>query len=441
MARRGPLLLALVLVAGVLVHPVLADEWPQWRGPRRDGVWREKGITNQLDGERLSLKWSVPIGSGYTGPTVADGRVYVMDRVESPRPAERVLCLDRKTGEEIWVHKYACPYEEFSHQAGPRASVLIEGDRAYSLGATGRLYCLDAATGKVRWHKNLKDIYDIRMPKWGVAASPVIEKDVLITQIGGSDGACLIGLDKKTGEEIWTALSDPASYSAPIVIDQGDKRVVVCFTADRVVGVDPFTGELYWSYDMDRPKWPIAIPSPVRHGRYLFATSIHEGAVLFRLRSDPPAVDEVWRRKGRAKATDGLNSLMCTPYIKGDAIYGVHKEGKLRCIDLTTGKRIWQTTKAVPPAMWSTLHIVGRPNSDRCWLFNERGELIIARLTREGYEEIDRAKLLSPTKKQLSRRGGVTWSHPAFAYKHVFARNDKRIVCADLSAERTNAEQ
>lgn len=114
-----------------------------------------------------------------------------------------------------------------------------------------------------------------------------------------------------------------------------------------------------------------------------------------------------------------------------DSIYGVDGYGVLRCIDLEAGKQVWQSEEVVPRQRWSTAHLVR--NEDRVWISNERGELIIARLSRRGYEEISRAKLLEPTTAQLRRRDGVTWSHPAFAYRHVFARNDRELVCSDLS--------
>lgn len=412
-----------------------ADEWPQWRGPNRDGVWAETGVIDEFNSPEIERKWTVPISGGYCGPTVADGRVYVTDRVIEPDKIERVHCFDWQTGGKIWSYSYDCEYKGFSYTAGPRASVLIDDDRAYSLGAAGHLFCFDAAEGTVLWSKDLRRDYKIRMPLWGIAASPVVEGDLLILQIGGEDDACLIALDKLTGEQRWTALPDVASYAAPIVIDQCGKRVLACKTGDRVVGVAVDTGKLHWAYPVPWKSWPIGIATPVLERDMLLTTEAHKGTLLLRLSADSLTVDELWHL-GRQNSEDktALHCLISTPYVDGDYIYGADSRGVLRCLRLDTGKQVWEDRTAVPEDRFATIHLIR--NGDRTWLFNEKGELIIAKLTPQGFHEISRAKLLDTTPEQLPRRrGGVTWSHPAFAYRHVFARNDKELVCADLSAK------
>ena len=143
------------------------------------------------------------------------------------------------------------------------------------------------------------------------------------------------------------------------------------------------------------------------------------------------AVQEIWGRKGPdEKHTEGLHSIISTPIRIGDYIYGVDSYGELRCLDATTGDRVWEDLSAVPKARWSTIHFV--KNHDKVWMFNERGELLITTLSPEGLKIISRTQLIEPTRDQLNRRGGVCWAHPAFAYRHVFARNDEELVCASL---------
>lgn len=411
------------------------QDWPQWRGARRDGVWRETGIAETFEGGVLPLRWRQPIGSGYTGPTVAGGRVYVMDRQKEPAPAERVLCFDARTGASIWSHAYDCVYSDFSYTAGPRASVTVHEGRAYALGAAGHFHCLDAADGRVIWKRDLRAEHRIRMPRWGIAAAPLVEGDLVVTQIGGAGDGCVVALDLATGRDRWKALPDEAAYSAPIAIDQAGHRVVVACVADRVVGLEAATGKLLWSYDMPGSQWPITIATPVVEGDLLFVTTAHVGAALVRLRADRPAVDEVWRRNGRKeRSPDTLHSAITTPLVLNGRIFGAQSRGEMRCLELLTGKRLWEDTRPNPPNTHSTFHLVRHgERGDRAWIFNEKGELILARLTGSGYEELARAKLIDPTKLQLPR--GVTWSHPAFAYRHVFARNDQELVCADLSAK------
>ncbi len=433
MVRLTAHFVALSLAFGVAAQT--GDDWPQWRGPTRDGVWRETGLLEELPPE-LPLEWSVPIGSGYSGPTVAEGRVFVMDRTIGENgdagETERVLCFAWDTGKALWSHEYPCVYRDVSYKAGPRCSVLVHDGLAYSLGTMGHLFCLEAKTGTERWAVDLGDRYSIQMPIWGIAASPVLEDDLLIVPVSGKD-AYLVAFDRKTGEERWRALEDRGNYSAPIVVDQAGRRVVICWSADRIVGVDAATGELHWEHEFKPRNMPLGVASPVLHGDRLFITGFYDGCLLLRLDRDAMAVEKLWRKRGPNELrTRGLHSIISTPLLRGEHIYGVDSYGQLRCLTLADGERVWEDLTAVPKARWATIHFV--QNGDDTWMFNERGELMRARLSPEGFEELGRTALIEPTRGQLNQRGGVCWSHPAFAYRHVFVRNDERLVCADLSA-------
>ncbi|MFV1966251.1 MAG: PQQ-binding-like beta-propeller repeat protein [Pirellulaceae bacterium] len=429
-----PVTICLGALLVVMGSPCFSDDWPQWRGPNRDGVWRETGIVETFDAPQIKLKWKTPIASGYSGPTVAHGRVYVTDRKVDPKQIERVHCLDWQTGEILWTHPYDCTYKGIGYEAGPRASVLVDEGRAYSLGTAGHLFCFDAATGDVLWNHDLYRTYHIRMPNWGVAASPLVEGDLLIVHFGGDHGACVAAFNKKNGKEVWKALPDDASYSAPIVVDHAGERVLVVWTGNRIVGMSPHSGKVAWEIPSPWEKWPIAIATPVQADDLLFFSETHRGSILLQMRRDRVAVDKRWHRRSQEVGKDqALHCLISTPMIQGQHIYAADNRGVLRCLDVKTGEVRWQDRTAVPENSFATIHLV--KNGNRVWMFNERGELIISRLTPERFIEISRAKLLAPTTDQLRRRDGVTWSHPAFAYRHVFARNDKEIVCADLSAK------
>jgi outer membrane protein assembly factor BamB len=416
------LLAALVVFAGIGVHSY-ADEWPQWRGENRDGVWKETGVVEKFASDRLKLRWKMPVSNGYSGPTVAEGKVYLTDRVIEPEQVERVHAFDWQTGEKAWSYSYHCPYIGVGYPDGPRASVLVEEGRAYSLGSMGHLYCFDAANGEVRWKKDLAKEFDIQMPIWGIASSPLIEGDLLIVQAGGKD-ACVVAFEKGTGNLAWKALSDRASYSAPIVIEQGGKRVLVMWTGDHLLGMNPRSGEVYWKHPFTPTRMVINIATPVVDQDRMFVSCFYDGSMMLSLDPTKPAADLLWRRLGPDEQhTDSLHSIISTPYLKGDYVYGVDSYGELRCLDAKTGDRIWEDLTATPKSRWSTIHMV--QNGDRTWMFNERGELIISRLSPQGFEEISRTKLIEPTPGQLDRRGGVCWSHPAYAHKHVFARNDE----------------
>ena len=410
---------------------VRADDWPQWRGPGRDGAWHESGVVDKFTGPEVPIVWRAPIGSGYSGPTVYQGRVYVTDRLVEPKQQERVHCFDAATGKPIWSYVYDCAYERVGYEAGPRASVSCDDGLAYALGTMGHLYCFEAATGKIVWQKELETEYAIEMPIWGIAASPLVEGDLLIVQVGG-ENACLVAFDKRTGAERWKALDDRASYAAPIIIEQAGKRVLVCMTGDNVVGLDPRTGTVYWTQPFPPQNMPIGISTPVASGNRVFITSFYDGSLMIGLDGAKTEATTLWRRKGFSeKKTDALHSIIATPLFLGDYVYGVDSYGELRCLDAKDGERLWEDTTAVPTARWSNIHMT--VNGDRIWMFNERGDLIIAKVSPKGYEEISRAKLLEPTTDQLRQRGGVCWSHPAYAGRHVFARNDKELVCGNLA--------
>ena len=415
------------------VGAVRADEWPQWRGPDRDGTWRESGLVTTFPGPELAVRWRAPIGSGYSGPTVADGRVYVTDRLAEPQQVERVHCLDWQTGNSQWTYTYDCPYESVGYTAGPRAAVSIDEGRVYVLGTMGHLHCLDAARGTVLWKKTPGVDYQVRVPIWGCSAAPLVDGELVIVQLGASDGACVVALDKRTGAERWRALDDPASYSAPIIIRQAGQRVLVCWTGANVAGLDPATGHVHWQHPFAPRRMVINVPTPVVSGDRLFVTAFYDGSLMLKLQPSELSVEPIWRRRGASERdTDALHAMISTPYFEGDYVYGVDSYGELRCLDARTGDRIWEDLTAVPKARWATIHMVR--NGERMWMFNERGELLIGTLSPQGFHEISRAKLLAPTTDQLSQRDGVCWSHPAYAYQHIFARNDRELVCASLKA-------
>jgi outer membrane protein assembly factor BamB len=426
-------LILVTLSWAYLVSDSHSNEWPQWRGPNRDGVWNETGIIDKFPDTGIKVEWSAPVAAGYSGPTVADGRVYVTDRITSPEEMERVHCFDWENGKALWTFEYPCTYK-IQFPLGPRASVSIDDGRAYSLGAMGDFYCFDAASGKVLWHKNLKNEYRIEMPIWGIAASPIVEGNLIIVQVGGADGACLVAFDKRTGEEKWKAIDDPASYSSPIIINEAGKRVLVCWTGAHVAGLDPGSGHVYWKYPTPPSQMVVNITTPVFSNDRLFVSNFLDGSWMLQVDQNEMSVEKVWHRVGRSERnTDSLHSIISTPLIQGDYIYGVDSYGELRCLQAQNGDRIWEDLSLVPKARWATVHMVR--NENNIWAFNELGELIICELSPSGLTVLSRAQLIEPTSANPQRDGGICWVHPAYAYKHVFARNDKELICASLAKE------
>ncbi|MFP6616407.1 MAG: PQQ-binding-like beta-propeller repeat protein, partial [Candidatus Hydrogenedentota bacterium] len=262
-----------------------ADDWPQWRGPTRDGVWHETGIVQSFSGPQIEHKWRAEVSNGYSSPTVAEGRVYIMDRVLEPDKLERVLCFDADTGKALWVHQYPSKYS-VAYPDGPRAAVTINDGRAYSLGTMGHLRCLDAETGDVIWEKNPGTDYTIQKPSYGVATSPIVEGDLLIIQIGENPDGCIVAWDKATGEERWRALEDSVSYSSPVVVGPAGQRILICWTGNNIVGLDPSTGEVFWKVETPSSRGIINIADPVVDGDRLYLSSFYDGSFMFRLIHD-----------------------------------------------------------------------------------------------------------------------------------------------------------
>ena len=409
----------------------LAEDWPQWRGPSRDGTWQETDIIDKLPEGQLRHVWSTQIGPGYSGPTVAQGRVYVMDRQPKDREAtERIHCLDSQSGKSLWTFEYPAEYR-ISYTAGPRASVTIDQGKAYCVGAMGHFHCLDAISGEVIWKRDLQKDYDIQMPIWGIAASPLIYGDLVIQQVCCAGDACMVAFDKLTGKEIWRSLKDRGAYSSPILIRQADQDVLVCWTGDSLSGLDPKTGSVLWGHPFPPSRMPIGVGDPVLSGEQLFVSSFYDGSLMVRVPKDKVTSEVIWRGVGPDEQhTKSLHAMIGTSIVKDNLVFGTDSYGEFRCLDGLTGERIWEDTKAVPRARWATIHMVRQ--ADRVWMFNERGELLITKLSKEGLEVLSRSKLIEPTRDQLGQRGGVCWSHPAYAEKSIFARNDRQIVRVSL---------
>jgi outer membrane protein assembly factor BamB len=422
-----------------------ADDWPQWLGPKRDAVWRESGIVEKFPTNGPPVLWRAAIGAGYAGPVVANGRVYVADRqlaegVSNPadpfaktvlRGYERVLCLNEADGKVLWKHEYECPYN-ISYPAGPRVAPLVSGGKVYTLGAEGNLLCLDAESGKVQWSHDFKKDYGIKAPMWGFAGHPLLDGNRLICLAGGA-GSTAVAFDKDTGKELWRALSaEEPGYSSPIIYEAGGKRQLILWHPEAANALNPETGEVYWSVPF-KSKAGMTIATPRKLDDWLFFTTFYGGSLMLRLDEAKPAATTIWRtQKSDEKNTTHLNAVMCTPFLQDGYIYGVCSYGQLRCLKAETGERVWETFKATTsgePVRWANAFIV--KNGDRFFLFNELGDLIIAKLAPSGYQEISRAHLLEPTGSAAGRP--VLWSHPAFANRHVYARNDKEIICADLA--------
>lgn len=454
------LIAATVLVVGT--SHLHADDWPHWMGPKRDGVWYESGTIDQFPADGARVLWRHKIGGGYAGPAVANGRVFVMDRIDDKGAGiksengnkqgiaggERIVCLDVKTGNEIWTHEYESQYT-ILYPTGPRCTPTVDGEYVYTLGAMGDLKCLKVENGDLVWQKKLTEEYKTKPPLWGYASHPYVDGENLIVPTGG-DTSGIVAFNKTTGKEIWRAITTSDIGYSPIIIHEpthdapttdassvNTKRQLIFWHGEGISSLSPDDGTEYWSCQFPEEKNPsvVTIATPVLTSNKLLIAEFYKGSMLLQINSNPPGFKEIWRdAKKKPKPRDAMNAMITTPIIKDDLAYGVGYAGRglgvLRCIDLATGDMKWteDTWIGDKPLMFASGFIT--PNADKHFLFNDIGELIICRLGPDGFKELDRAKLLEPT--SVARGRDVLWSHPAYANGNLFARNDKEIICVSL---------
>ncbi len=424
-----------------------ADDWPQWLGPRRDGVWREDGIMDRFPAGGPKVMWRAPIGGGYSGPAVAGGRVYVTDRQAAKEPPkngvrpgiERVLCFDAKKGNLLWKHEYDCPYK-VEYPAGPRTTPVIHAGKVYTLGSMGDLFCLDAEDGNVRWSKSLVKEYQVEPPLWGYSAHLLVDGQRVFSLVGGQ-GSAVVAFDKDNGKELWKALSvKEIGYAPPMIYEAAGKRQLIVWHTEAVNALDPETGKLFWSVrfptDVQPVRPAITVGTPRKAGDLLFVSSPHHGPLMLKLDQEKPGATILWKGTSDNLAKpDGLHALMATPFIKDGQVYGIGNFGDLRCQKADTGEQLWEDYKANggKKTFLATAFMIEQ--GDRFLLLNDQGDLIIARLSPKGYEEIDRAHIIDSS--QHVRGRDIVWCNPAFADRCLFVRNDKALVCFSMAAEKT----
>jgi formylglycine-generating enzyme required for sulfatase activity/outer membrane protein assembly factor BamB len=391
------------------------EPWPRWRGPRGDGTWNGPRLLDRWPVGGPRRLWRQPVGGGYAGVVAGGGRVYTMDYRKTPGEAERVLCFDALRGERLWAHAYPVKYGGLSYGSGPRAAPTLEGRHVYALGAVGHLHCLDAASGRVLWSKDLVRQERARVPVWGFAASPLVFGDLVIVHAGAEPGGCLLALDRRTGKEVWRSLPDPAGYATPILAEHRGRPLLVCWTPTNVRGLDPRTGELLWTVPFV-VTYGTSIATPVYADGIVVVSGYYEGAKAIRLGDSPTEATLLWQDRRN------LRGLMSAPLVRGGYGYLLDKRHGLTCFGLRTGRKLWDDAgRTTPKGRNPQATLVWAGAGDRALVLNSEGDLILARLSPAGCAELARANIIGPT-----------WAHPAYAGGCVYARSDSELVCVEL---------
>jgi outer membrane protein assembly factor BamB len=384
-------------------------DWPQWRGPQRDGISRESGLLGAWPPEGPRVLWRASCGDGYTSVVVADGRAFTHWRAGDD---ELVGAWDATTGQELWRFGYAAPMTSSVYGAGPSSTPIVDHDRLYTIGATGVLHCFRPATGQVVWRKDL--VHDVGGPDllYGVCCSPLIEGDLLLTNPGGKDGHSIVALDKRTGAKVWACLDDPPSYSSPIAATFGGVRQIVFFTGKGAVGLAPKDGKVYWEYPW-ATHGGINVPTPIAQDDYLFITSgYQQGCALLKIVAAGGGF-----RVERVYESRRMSAQFSSCVLYRDHIYGFPDPGLLTCMEFRTGKVLWQQRgfgKGTLLAVDGKLVAV-----------DEAGKkFALVEATPAGYRELGVCRFA----------GEKCWSAPALAQGRLYLRNQKEVTYFDLGS-------
>jgi outer membrane protein assembly factor BamB len=335
-----------------------------------------------------------------------------------------VHCFDEATGTSLWTYAYDAEYPDLApeNRSPPAATPVVQAGKLYMIGGNGHVHCLAAATGKLIWEKNLAAEFEIQ--PLSCRPSPLIEGDLLILLIGGKPGACVVGIDKNSGNLVWKALNESISNSSPIVIAAGGTRQLIVWTGESVTSLVPITGDPNWRVPLIT-NTNYSTATPVRDNNWLLISGY-----MLQLSANEPLAVPVWP-KSKAVARRVLSNTS-TPLLKGDHLYSAKSDGELVCLDARTGEQVWATEKVTELKPGASIHLTA--NGDTAWLFTDEGNLIRARLTPEGYQELGRAHLLEPTSPFSGKL--LAWVPPAYANGHIFARNDKELMSVSLVADR-----
>jgi len=399
-----------LVLLSLLCEAAAAADWPQILGPNRDGHSRETGLNWNWGPDGPPVLWSRPVGAGFAGVAVAGNLAVLFHRVEDQ---ELLLALDPKTGKELWNFAAPTRYrDDFNFDPGPRCVPLIVGETIFALGANGDLHAVEAATGKKRWHRNLRDDYAAPKGFFGVAATPILIQDRLLVNVGGPR-AGIVAFDPASGKELWKATDDPASYSSPTAATiQGHLRAIF-LTRTGLVVLDPTNGKVQFQrYFRSRLDASVNAATPLVWNDQVFLTASYGvGAALWNLAGTE--IEEIW-------AND--RTLSCqynTPVRVGDYLYGVDGRAdlgnaKLRCVEWATGKIRWNRDNFGVAALIAV--------DGSILAVTEAGELVAFHADPEAYRERARVRVLSKPTRAL----------PALADGRLFLRDEKNLVCLNL---------
>ena len=392
--------------AAVFLFPCLAqaDDWPQWRGPNRDGISKETGWLAKWPAEGPKKLWEAGVGVGYSSMSVAKSRVFTMGNVND---TDAVSAFDAETGKPLWKHEYPCLAKDPNGFHGTRCTPTVDDNRVYSLSRHGHFFCLDAATGKVIWSKDFKKDFGATAPKWGYSGSPLIEKDWVLSEVSGS-GASVVAFNKLNGNVVWKNGDDRAGYASLVAFDLGGERCLAQFSADHIIGRRMKDGSELWRSSW-KTDYAVNAATPIVQGDEMFISSGYNfGCAL--LKMTPKGVTEVWRNKNMR---NHVNSCV----LVNGYLYGFD-EGELKCLDWKTSDMKWGTKEYGKGALMVA--------DGKLILFGQNGKLGTAEVSPEAYKPISNFQAMG---------GKNTWASPVLANGRIYVRNLDKLAAFDVSGK------
>jgi outer membrane protein assembly factor BamB len=406
-----------LLIVGVSLFslPALGADWPQWRGPERNGISRETGLLQQWPADGPKLLWQIQeLGSGYSTPSVVGDRLYVLSN--EGMEDEFVRCLAVADGKLIWSARIGSVGANQGPQyPGVRSTPTVDGQSLYALGSNGDLARLETATGKIQWQKNLEADFGGQRGKWAYAESPLVDGDVLVCTPGGAD-ATIVALNKNTGDVIWKSAvpgGEQAAYASVIIVNAGGVKQYVQLLGNGLVGVDAKTGKFLWRYDRIAEGSPANIPTPVAREDFVYSsTGKGGGLVQLKASGGEVAAEQVYAQQKLPTSIGG--SIELNGYL-----YGTAGQAML-CVDFSTGELKWENRGIAPGAVLYA--------DNRLYLHGENGDVALVEATPEAYREHGR---FTPP-NQPDRGKAKAWTYPVVANGRLYIRDQGSLWCYDV---------
>jgi len=393
------LFIILVLACGYGI----AGDWPNWRGPDRNGVSTELIPGRVLRGGKPRLLWTNNVGSGYSSVSCINGRIYTVGNKDG---RDMVFCLLADSGKQVWRFEYKEELAPFLFSGGTTATPVVSGGRMYSISRSGIVHCLDAGSGKLNWKRNLQNDYDLHPPVWGFSGSPLVLGDIIYLNAGEHG----IALNARSGELVWKSPSFIPGFSTPVLFTNSGKPALAFFGRRAVFSVHPGNGKVYWKYKWETP-WGENTADPLPIGRFLYLSTAHKmGSVLLDTTGNFPR--EIWRNPDFENHVD-------TPMVHKGYLYGSSGRinrpgGSFQCVSLKTGKSIWQVKK-----LKASANLAGKI----LMILSLDGELILAPADPSGFKPVLRFRAMEKP----------CWTPPVLANGLLYIRNGEgNIACFDL---------